>query len=98
MDDWFKQWGNFDELQKSKQKFKWERLPNDMSDCNLYRAKLPGGWLILIIYSKPQSVPVQVYNNEGQAESYVGYQDSPPNVSSTFFPDPDHQWDGTTLD
>ena len=96
-DDWLKQWKELSEWEKLQQRFKWENLPNNMTECDMYRAKVPGGWLILVIYSKPQSVPVQI-NDESQDESYVEYYDSPPSVSTTFLPDPEHTWDGTTLD
>lgn len=96
-DDWLKQWEEVSELERAQQRFKWERLPNNMADCDLYRAKVPGGWLILVVYSIPQSVPVQI-NDESQDEPYVQYSDSPPSVSTTFLPDPEHQWDGTSLD
>ena len=39
-------------------------------DWNIYRAKVPGGWLVLVMH-----------NTSGL----------------TFYPDPDHKWDGTSL-
>ena len=96
-DDWLEQWGKAEELEKSLRRFQWEELPNNMPECSLYRAKLPGGWLILAVYSRPQSVPVQI-SNETEDETRIEYMDSPPSTSLTFLPDPDHHWDGTTLE
>ena len=43
----------------------------------LYRAKVPGGWIICLLAGVPQG---------GGAGGL------------TFLPDPDHKWDGSTLD
>jgi hypothetical protein len=84
-------------LNNGESRFRWEELPNNMAECSLNRAKLPGGWLILAIYSRPESVPVQ-FRNENNDELPIEYIDSPPSVTLTFFPDPNHNWDGTTLE
>jgi hypothetical protein len=49
---------------------KWEQLKHDESG-KIYRAKVPGGWLILFGRSM-----------EGMI---------------TFYPDPEHAWDGSSL-
>ncbi len=49
---------------------KWEKLATDYS-CPVYRAKVPGGWL----------VSISGYEGEGL----------------TFYPDPSHEWDGSSL-
>ena len=51
---------------------KWEQLKSnrDAHYGFIYRAKVPGGWLV----------------------HYVGYEAS----GLTFYPDPQHKWDGTS--
>jgi hypothetical protein len=49
---------------------KWENLKS--SEGTVYRAKVPGGWLVVF---------------EGYCER-----------SLTFYPDPNHKWDGKSLD
>lgn len=51
---------------------RWEEIKCEPHvDGSLYRAKVPGGWLLL-------------------RDKYYG-------VSITFYPDPDHRWDGSSL-
>jgi len=49
---------------------KWESVPSD-SRISVYRARVPGGWLVFTWWGS----------------SYSGL---------TFYPDPNHQWDGTS--
>lgn len=46
----------------------WQKLESNQG--SVYRAKVPGGWLILILWGE---------------------------MSITFYPDPDHKWDGSSL-
>jgi hypothetical protein len=46
---------------------------------HLYRAKIPGGWLVLM----------QKHNVRYRGWGYGGI---------TFVPDPDHEWDGSSID
>ncbi|MEW6079494.1 MAG: hypothetical protein AB1724_16930 [Thermodesulfobacteriota bacterium] len=65
--------------------FVWEELEPMVSYLSgkagkaapLYRAKVPGGWVICLLASVAQA---------GAAGGL------------TFLPDPDHKWDGSTLD
>ncbi|MCG2754903.1 MAG: hypothetical protein L6247_04970 [Desulfobacteraceae bacterium] len=51
---------------------KWKELKQNLRRYgSLYRAKVPGGWL------------VRISQSEGEA--------------MTFYPDPDHKWDGRSL-
>ena len=52
----------------------FQQLRGDNPDWTLYRAKIPGGWLL---------------TNQRQPDGGKGL---------TFVPDPDHQWDGGSLD
>jgi len=53
----------------------WEKLGcNTATILHLYRSKVPGGWLVVVV--------------GGESES----------ASLTFYPDPEHQWDGRSLD
>ena len=47
----------------------WELVPSD-SGLTVYRAQVPGGWLVFTYWGS----------------GYAG---------QTFYPDPNHQWDGT---
>ena len=47
----------------------WEKV--DTADPRMYRAKVPGGWLVMIVWGNEASI--------------------------TFYPDPDHEWDGSSL-
>ena len=49
---------------------KWEQLEHDGAG-KIYRAKVPGGWLILLSRSMENAI--------------------------TFYPDPQHAWDGSSL-
>ena len=54
---------------------KWEKLGcNTATLLNLYRAKVPGGWFVVVV--------------GGESES----------PTLTFYPDPEHVWDGKSLD
>lgn len=55
---------------------KWEELEHKVIYVSVYRAKVPGGWFILVV-------------SDGYAETGTGV---------TFYPDPDHKWDGSSLD
>lgn len=48
----------------------WELVPSD-SGLTVYRAQVPGGWLVFTYWGS----------------GYAG---------QTFYPDPNHQWDGTS--
>ena len=49
----------------------WETVPTDKR-FSVYRAKVPGGWLVFTRWGSERS-------------------------GLTFYPDPKHQWDGTSL-
>ena len=56
-------------------KLNWEKLDQDPDYFSTYRAKVPGGWLVMVVYS-------------GGAGAGTGV---------TFYPDPNHKWDGRSL-
>ncbi|HBB96663.1 MAG TPA: hypothetical protein DC054_14860 [Blastocatellia bacterium] len=51
---------------------------------HLYRAKIPGGWLVLMRNHK--------YHEEYSETWAYGYG------GATFVPDPNHEWDGSSID
>ncbi|HZH98677.1 MAG TPA: hypothetical protein VEX38_06870 [Fimbriimonadaceae bacterium] len=60
---------------------RWHKLPvaeprHDFVHGTVYRAMVPGGWLISLFWSA----------------SHCG------GPTVTFYPDPNHEWDGSTLD
>lgn len=57
----------------------WERIEGS-DKTPLLRAKVPGGWLVLIDYF-----------------TYYTELDLNNNYSITFYPDPQHLWDGNSL-
>jgi hypothetical protein len=54
----------------------WEKLKSTGGGTDLYRSKIPGGWL--------------VYFENQYSDSGTG--------GLTFVPDPDHEWDGASLE
>jgi hypothetical protein len=49
----------------------WEKLKSQVYNYSFYRAKVPGGWLISMVYGEGAGL--------------------------TFYPDPEHKWDGNSL-
>ena len=52
----------------------WQHLKNHPYLCEVYRAKVPGGWFVLL-------------HTTGTVSSNT----------VTFYPDPDHTWDGSSM-
>lgn len=65
---------------------KWEKLASDLKmghfEPAVWRVKVPGGWLVMIA--------------EWNIESNLRAVDVA--TSMTFIPDPEHEWDGDSLD
>ena len=53
----------------------------DIEDGYLYRAKIPGGWLVVFV-------------SEKDSRQDVGKRAA----GTTFVPDTNHEWDGSSLD
>lgn len=58
----------------------WEKLKNTPHYGNVYRARVPGGWLVLADTWARQEEP-------GDGRHYASS-----GVGITFYPDPEHQW------
>ena len=70
-------------LEKLEQNYKYE---NGDQVFELYRAKIPGGWLLLMQQHD--------YEDNGEIDGWAygwGYG------GMTFVPDPSHKWDGSSL-
>lgn len=60
---------------------------------HLYRAKIPGGWLVLMSRHHFSYDTVNIGSDEDHVYGYGwGYG------GATFVPDPDHRWDGSSID
>jgi hypothetical protein len=71
---------------KKTDRLNWDYLVADRmpSNSDVARAKVPGGWFILMQNHVQSTRP-----NEFQMQYLVG--------AAFFYPDPDHTWDGTSL-
>lgn len=63
----------------------WQRLVNDGATGRIWRAAVPGGWLVRV----DDVLPNDTEFRDGDA-SYA--------LSVTFLPDPEHQWDGWSVE
>jgi hypothetical protein len=60
------------------------KYKDDSAMFHLYRTKIPGGWLVLM-----RNFDLGGYSDGGYGWGYGG---------ATFIPDPDHTWDGSSID
>ena len=64
----------------------WENIENDHTGY-LYRAKVPGGWLVKVVEDVISQQPSGMIHP--QINYQIGYEWR---TSITFMPDPDHEW------
>lgn len=62
----------------------WTFKKDDSEIFNVYRTKVPGGWLLLMYK----------YGFSDSHEKSYGWGYG----GATFLPDPNHQWDGSSLE
>lgn len=67
--------------------FTWENLHTAVRSPEVWRAKVPGGWFVWAT-----NVNVETLNNWSNWQSRFPV----PFSGLTFYPDPDHVWDGST--
>lgn len=58
----------------------WEKLKNTPHYGNVYRAQVPGGWLVL----------ADTWARQDEVGEHRHYASS--GVGITFYPDPSHEW------
>ena len=64
---------------------KWEHIKNEglSEGDDIYRSKVPGGWMVLIVMGEPVGMTSALAPHGG--------------ISMTFYPDPSHFWDGSSI-
>ena len=84
-------------------KLEWERLNSDVPSLFVYRAKVPGGWL-LCAGSPPASSfgatsigPDPFGKGDGFHDPFQGAPDAQHAQGVAFYPDPEHEWNGGSL-
>lgn len=60
---------------------KWERLPHTPHYGNVYRTRVPGGWLVL----------ADTWARHKDGDDKRHYDST--GVGVTFYPDPEHAWE-----
>jgi hypothetical protein len=74
-------------------------LPTSLGSANpdsyrwVGRAKVPGGWLVFFVVGSREQQPIPNVADGSGLGVGVGV-----GASVTFYPDPEHRWDGASLD